>query len=1141
MNPPPWINTITDRNTLIPRPIRTRSASPRTYPTFSRSLLSTPTRFNGRLQLECDIRGSPSPTAIWYRNGARLECSPRIKKSFVGERAVLEISSVKYSDGGEYVCEAKNLLGSTRSSCKVIILNTDDPSTMDREPPKFLQPILSKSIVMEGHSYELQARLAGTPPFTLLWLKDGREIAESDCYRYIIYEDGGIALRFLNIHPHDAGDYMCIVKNIYGEVTSRGLFIVQDYKSASSNSILSFVKTPVAVLAAKGETACFCARIQCNRSIDIDWTINGKSAHEDCRYKIERDGSTSILRIPSITHRDCGEIRCIVSITRGPSISSSTQLRLRSTSSFRIRDNLLKYLEPRSRSLPRLKENATRKTNELSMPNLHVNKNSVDPKKRASSFTRLTPKPRNSPEDYEYEKYSTDNKLTNGQIRVKSIDKILKDERTIRESPCREKKLGKKSLTKKLDSTSTEIVEINIEDVGKVHLNAVQVEKECVPRNTDVNKEIDATVVEILLTENIVTPVNLSEEQINKEKERKFQQLVSSIKEANKERLSIKRISSFKNSRSNSTIDINECDLSTHKNNTNNKKNEKITPHISRELSSLSGTNNHEVKNRLIKQQRGIFVNRKQVPALVLRPPDDVITLRGSTIVLEVAYEGHPDPTVKWMQAGRELVNSGRTLIENTVGISQLTLVGITGDQAGKYAVAVENILGSDCRFASVAVEGPPEPPCDPPSVTSLQRRDSSDYGVSVTWCSPAYDGGCALSGYTLERRRIGELSWRTVAENCHRLRHEARGLRAGATYVFRVRALNVHGPGDPSPESRPFKIPFLNMDHAEDKLKVEEDEASLEDGDKVVTAEDGHLFKELYELHEELGKGRYGLVKRVVEKKSAKSFAAKFVRTVKTSDRQQVRDEMKIMNLLRHPKLLRLTAAFESPKEIVMVTEYISGGELFERVVADDFTLTEKDSILFMRQICQGVRYMHENNVVHLDLKPENIMCHTRTSHRIKLIDFGLAQILISNKPIRVLFGTPEFIPPEIINYEPIGTESDMWSVGVICYVLLTGLSPFMGDNDAETFANIVRADYDFEDEAFDAISPDAKDFISNLLQKKKELRMSAKQCLSHSWLAQHTENMSRVALPTDKLKKFIVRRKWQPIRISIPMRTQG
>lgn len=89
------------------------------------------------------------------------------------------------------------------------------------------------------------------------------------------------------------------------------------------------------------------------------------------------------------------------------------------------------------------------------------------------------------------------------------------------------------------------------------------------------------------------------------------------------------------------------------------------------------------------------------------------------------------------------------------------------------------------------------------------------------------------------------------------------------------------------------------------------------------------------------------------------------------------------------------------------------------------------------MRQICEGVVYMHSQNIVHLDLKPENIMCHTRTSHEIKIIDFGLAQKLDPDKPVRVLFGTPEFISPEIINYEPIGVASDMWSLGVICYVL--------------------------------------------------------------------------------------------------------
>lgn len=100
---------------------------------------------------------------------------------------------------------------------------------------------------------------------------------------------------------------------------------------------------------------------------------------------------------------------------------------------------------------------------------------------------------------------------------------------------------------------------------------------------------------------------------------------------------------------------------------------------------------------------------------------------------------------------------------------------------------------------------------------------------------------------------------------------------------------------------------------------------------------------------------------------------------------------------------------------------------------------------------------------------------------------------------------------------------------MGVICYVLLSGLSPFMGNTDVDTFANITRAYYDFDDEAFDAITEDAKDFIAGLLVYRKENRMSAQQCLDSQWLSQHYDVMGCRKLCTDKLKKFIIRRKWQ------------
>lgn len=205
---------------------------------------------------------------------------------------------------------------------------------------------------------------------------------------------------------------------------------------------------------------------------------------------------------------------------------------------------------------------------------------------------------------------------------------------------------------------------------------------------------------------------------------------------------------------------------------------------------------------------------------------------------------------------------------------------------------------------------------------------------------------------------------------------------------------------------------------------------------DKLEVSSDGD-FKSRFQVLEELGKGRFGVVYRVQETDTGRVLAAKIIKCLKAKDRTKVQEEIAIMRQLKHPKLLQLAASFEAAKEIVMVMEYITGGELFERVVADDFTLTEHDCVIFLRQICEGVSYMHKKSIVHLDLKPENIMCHTRNSHQIKIIDFGLAQKLQQNTPVRVLFGTPEFIPPEIINYEPIGFQSDMWSVGVICYVL--------------------------------------------------------------------------------------------------------
>lgn len=198
--------------------------------------------------------------------------------------------------------------------------------------------------------------------------------------------------------------------------------------------------------------------------------------------------------------------------------------------------------------------------------------------------------------------------------------------------------------------------------------------------------------------------------------------------------------------------------------------------------------------------------------------------------------------------------------------------------------------------------------------------------------------------------------------------------------------------------------------------------------------------------------------------------------------------------------------------------------------MIDDDFELTEKICSIFMRQIVEGVQYMHDKYIMHLDMKPENILCVTRTGNRIKLIDFGLARRYDPARSLQVMFGTPDFAAPEVLSYERVTPAADMWSVGVICYVLLSGLSPFMGNSDLETMTNVTRAVYDFDDDSFDPISEEAKDFIAKLLIKDPSKRLKPADCLQHKWLAKTPAKKGKVQqLDKTKLKKYVVRRRWQ------------
>ncbi|XP_041331270.1 myosin light chain kinase family member 4 isoform X1 [Pyrgilauda ruficollis] len=261
------------------------------------------------------------------------------------------------------------------------------------------------------------------------------------------------------------------------------------------------------------------------------------------------------------------------------------------------------------------------------------------------------------------------------------------------------------------------------------------------------------------------------------------------------------------------------------------------------------------------------------------------------------------------------------------------------------------------------------------------------------------------------------------------------------------------------------------------------------------------------YNVNEDeiLGGGRFGQVHKCEEKATGLKLAAKIIKAQGPKQKDEVKNEINVMNQLNHVNLIQLYDAFESKNDIVLVMEYVEGGELFDRIIDENYNLTEMDTISFIKQICKGIQYMHQMYILHLDLKPENILCVNREANQIKIIDFGLARRYKPREKLRVNFGTPEFLAPEVVNYEFVSFPTDMWSLGVIAYMLLTGLSPFLGDDDNETLNNILACNWDFEDEEFRDVSDEAKDFISKLLIKEKCWRLSAAAALKHPWLTDH------------------------------------
>uniref|UniRef100_A0A7S2LQ71 non-specific serine/threonine protein kinase n=1 Tax=Leptocylindrus danicus TaxID=163516 RepID=A0A7S2LQ71_9STRA len=295
-----------------------------------------------------------------------------------------------------------------------------------------------------------------------------------------------------------------------------------------------------------------------------------------------------------------------------------------------------------------------------------------------------------------------------------------------------------------------------------------------------------------------------------------------------------------------------------------------------------------------------------------------------------------------------------------------------------------------------------------------------------------------------------------------------------------------------------------------------------------------GDKFHTYYKLGPVIGAGAFSTVREGLYKPSNSrnaNYAIKIVSKTKLTkeDTDALFDEVEILKAMKHPNIIRLYDFFEEHNLYYLVMEKMSGGELFDRIVTRSY-YNEKDARDLCKILLEAMVHIHESQIAHRDLKPENLLLVSGDDDSIvKIADFGFAKRCPAGKKLKTQCGTPGYVAPEILMGVPYGTKADMWSIGVILYILLGGYPPFIENNQRDLFRKIKAGEYEFHKDYWDGVSKEAKVLISSLLTVDPRRRLSARDALKNSWISQGDDTLAIKDLGVNlvEFRKFNAKRK--------------
>ncbi|XP_065656254.1 triple functional domain protein isoform X8 [Hydra vulgaris] len=494
-------------------------------------------------------------------------------------------------------------------------------------------------------------------------------------------------------------------------------------------------------------------------------------------------------------------------------------------------------------------------------------------------------------------------------------------------------------------------------------------------------------------------------------------------------------------------------------------------------------------------------VNSKQAP-IIDNPLNDVIIKAGLPLKLSCIINAGSPPCITWGFNEKTVTSNDRYNITCTNNLCTFEIATSEPCDSGCYTVTATNYFGSTSCSCNVLIK-------TESNLSLIFKpiiRTTSSSSVNLEWNPPEY---IFVKSYTIQQ--ISSAEWETVITEWHDTIATINGLHSDHSYMFRIVAYYDTDSIITSEPSDPIKL------FKETKLTHKPCEIKWL----------GNI-EEHYQICGELGRGRFSVVKRCVRKNTKEEFAAKIFRR-RLISKETVESEVAVMQSLNHAGVVKVFEIYEAPKSLIIIQQMLSGGRLFDHIVVMDM-LTENLAKLYIIQLLKAVQYIHSLSIAHLDIKPENILLSDGPEN-IVLSDFGDAIRLRSVPYQHEMNGNPEFLAPEIITGKAVSLLTDMWSIGVVVYVLLSGVSPFFSDNSARLCENITQLRYKFPGDFFGDISDEAKDFIEDLLVVEQSLRPNAKKCLESTWLITDTVNneLYEKSITLSRLAAFNARRHYQ------------